>query len=148
MKKLVFLLISVAILLFNHPKPPPRCDIYEIDRNFQRRILTDNQLDGEHQNALITRFFHNKANIYLHEASICYFNFYNFQYIFKSFGIFTSTFLIYLVLYSLRKPNWHLVASLAVAPLLPIYFPNFYISFYAYKLFALLGLFFALKMKK
>lgn len=148
MKKIIFLLLSIAIVWFYNPKSLPRCDIYEIDRNYQRRILTDNQLDGQRQGVLVTRFFHNKANIFLHEYSKCYFNFYDFQSIFNSFGIFTLTFLIYFILYSLRKTSWHFMASLAVAPLLPIYFPNFYISFYAYKLFALLGLFFALKMKK
>lgn len=150
MRKILFVAISLLIAISTITWNFPPCNIQTIKQDFAPKIFIETTVDGVGQNVSLTRFLHNKVGIHGAKTASCYFTLLDPSFIYKNLGILTVLFLAFFAYKAIERKYWLHIAAFLVAPIL-LMIPTFpvapFILVIAYKIFAIMGLAYFLKLR-
>lgn len=143
MKILLLVLLSVVIIFKTPGNPLPICNIATVKQALPPVIFFETTIDGPKQPIFVTRFLHNKIGIYSSEATKCYFNAFDFIFIDNSISIVGLVGILVFAYKSIIKKYYWLLVLLLFLPFLPFFTNSDRLLILAYKIFAIIGLYFA-----
>lgn len=146
MKIILFVVFSLFIIV-QKGWELPTCNFTTTLQALPPRLFAQITIDGSNQHVLVTRFFHNKVGVFLQEASHCYLDGLDPNFIFKSVGpIGIISWLTFVYRISIDKKIHFIFAFLSIL-ILPFFnFPPSIVA-YSHKIFAIIGLIFLLVTK-
>lgn len=148
MTKVIFIIIFVVLISLKTGGELPICNFKTATQALAPRIFAEQTVDGHDQPVLVTRFLHNKVGIFANEFSRCYFNVLDPNFVYHSVGLIGIIFWLYFSYQIIVKKRWLMLSMFLVVPVLPfLRFPP-QIVVYWHKLFAIIGLVFAVLGKR
>ncbi len=144
MKYLIFILIS-AVIIIQKGWTLPICNMDTVKQSIPPVIFAQTTIDDSLQPTIITRFLHNKAGIFVHEVTKCYFFSLDPNFIYKSVSLVGIFFFIYFIYRILRNKKYSAIIIFFIIPAFPIFNLQPTIVAYFYKIFAIIGLMLYLK---
>jgi len=120
MKFILFIIISAFIILA--PKIGlPICNIDTAKQAIPPRIFAEIAIDDNDQNVIFTRAIHNKTGIFLSEFSRCYFDVFDFNYLYKQLTILGLTGLLFASYRAIVLKRYNLILLILFLPLIPFF---------------------------
>lgn len=144
-KALVTIIILVYLFLRQTTMPDFPCNITSVFQSVPPIIWYEQTADDKLQRTFITRFFHNKANVFSSQFAKCYAGSFDPAYIYRSVGIlglFLWLYFIYLITY--RKIQIFILVVLLL-PFVQVLTGNQLLASVSYKILAIMGLAFLFK---
>lgn len=137
--RIILISILSLLIILKSGWQLPICNLATAKNALPPRIFAEQTIDGQNQNVIITRIFHNKIGIFLSEFERCYFNVLDPTFIHNStgiFGIFPWLFFTYQIL---KRKMILPIGIFIIIPIMPfLYLPTSLIA-YAHKIFAIIG---------
>lgn len=119
--KLILLIILSVIIISVPGTSLPVCNIDTAKQAIPPRIFAEIAIDDNTQNVLFTRILHNKTGIFLSEFSRCYFNVFDFNYLYNLLTIFGLLGLLFFIYRALILKRFSLVIVIFLLPLIPFF---------------------------
>jgi len=142
MKTLIFSALA-ALIIMKSAQAIPFCNLAIVKLALPPRIFQETTIDGNRQNVILTRFFHNKVGIYGSEVGRCYFNAFDLNFIAANVTIPGLLSILFLLYKSISRKYWPFALFLIV-PILPFFGLPPLIFTLIYKVFAIIGIAFLL----
>lgn len=145
--KTIFIFLIAFFIILKSGIGIQECNIRTSLQIIPPKIWYEQAIDGASQNRLLTRSLHNKAGIFINEASGCYLNFLSPGFIYQATGFFGVFFWIYFAYRAVLKNQRMIILILLMLPLIPVASANAPVYFFGvglvailYKLIAFFGL--------
>jgi len=138
--KIIVLLLSLFIIWFRPPTYPPVCNIVTAKQAIPPRLFAEITIDSNTQNTKVTRFFHNKAGIFLSEFQRCYFQSFDLNYLNELLGPPGTLGYLYFIYRSFISKRITLIMLLLLLPAVPFFKQPQIIILIFDKLFASIGI--------
>lgn len=139
MKIILFLIVSFLII-FTPRVDLPICNIDTAYQAIPPRIFAEIAIDDNDQNVIFTRMIHNKTGIFLSEFSRCYFNIFDFNYLYNQLTIFGLAGLLFFIYKALILKRFSIIIIIFLLPLIPFFKQPEIIVVLVLKMFALVGI--------
>lgn len=142
--KYVLLFLFILYLILKPPaKPQIECDLKSVFQAIPPVVWYEQTIDGIDQPPIVTRFFHNKANIFTSQLFKCYASKLDPLEVFKVIGLLGFMFWLYFVWKIILKKMWLWTSLFLTIPMLLITTNNTQLMHYPYIFFAIVGAAFA-----
>lgn len=136
-----FLIVSLTLLVITKSAPKlPLCNVDTAKLALNPRLFAETTIDGPRQNVYITRFFHNKINIFSSEFAMCYFKYFDAVFIYELVGAFGVLGFYYFAYFAARRKLIFALTILATIPILPFFNLPLIIVIFTTNIFAIIGL--------
>ena len=145
--KTIFIFLIAFFIIIKGGLQIEECNIRTSLQIIPPKIWFEQAIDGPFQNRLLTRVLHNKAGIFINEASGCYMNHLSPVFIYQVTGLFGVFFWIYFAYRAVVQNQRMIILILLMLPLIPVASTNAPTYLFGmglisnlYKLIAFLGL--------
>lgn len=139
MKLLLFIIISALIILMPVVSLPI-CNNDTAKQAIPPKIFAEIAIDDNDQNVIFTRIIHNKTGIYLSEFSRCYFNVFDFNFLYNQLTVLGLMGLLFFIFKALILKRFSLIILILALPLIPFFKQPEIILVLILKMFAITGL--------
>lgn len=148
MKIAITMLFAIFLILKPISTPSNKCNINTIFQAMPPVIWYEQTIDGKDQPPTLTRFIHNKLNIFSSQMAKCYAYRLDPVDIYRSLGILGLFFWVYFAWAMSQYLNKPLIFAFLLTPFITIFIPDPRIMGYSYKIFASIGFWYFLKRFK
>jgi len=137
----LILLIILSLIVLSVPKASlPICNIDTAKQAIPPRIFAEIAIDDNDQNVIFTRIVHNKTGIFMSEFSRCYFDVFDFNYLYRQLTIVGLLGLLLFVYKAVTLKRFSIIIIFLLLPLIPFFLLPEVILILVLKIFAVIGI--------